>query len=341
MAIGGEQLFPFSLRRFLMHFIPRLPRVIGLGLLPVLHSAGDGRRVQRCSMLTRNAVIWLFFALVLAIPVALPAQHREVGGGQMIVGTGDTNSGYSNTSGIGFNGTFFLYVQGDDSFGDQTHLDSIFKYEKPISWEGLTSPYIDNPDSARIKGDSSCYYGGPNVFTDAGQLFMTNGESPTPPPGLHNKFQKILLGRSSYGRLWSWTPLFTTAPSFDIPAVSLRYASIAGDNPKLHWIDGGWQVWVQTNNSHYPCDVRLGGCLGAGTYANESGFAYFSADTNYNLGAAVTPSSAIRCLPANYSNSRMAPERIEGTPLLYSTSNDLNCIEDGHGSYIVVTSLEQ
>ncbi len=347
----------------------------------------------------RIAHITLLLSLLFAR--TLSADVTEIGGGQQIVGIGDTNTTYYTPSAAFFGSYVFLFVQGDADLMDQSLYDQILMFQKPNSWESLVTPYT-NP--TLILGDSQFHYGGPSVFADVGRLFMTVSKSPGTDA---NNFVETLLGRSFDGSNWSWSTLFLDPTGFDIPALSLKYASINGQNywwgvawvkfpgggggltamrvhlaqhgadavpdyievisggawrqfgvgsaipftpdvlaygssPKLKEIDGHWEVWYSTDWSYWPTC----GCVIGGTGPHYgAGIGYRTLTTDYDFGPEQYVWSSIRCMPASYSYSRITPDRIEGTPLLYSGSNDPlpwreQCFDNFVGEYIVVTSLQ-
>jgi hypothetical protein len=117
---------------------------------------------------------------------------------------------------------------------------------------------------------------------------------------------------------------------------SLDILDFGAVEPKLHWINGQWELWASTiSEPKSSC-----GCIGPGTSSYTAGFQYRNVTTSYSLGPVQKVYSQIRCLPASYSNSRAYPFRVEGTNLIYSMSNDQNCREDFVGAYIVVTAIQ-
>jgi hypothetical protein len=132
----------------------------------------------------------------------------------------------------------------------------------------------------------------------------------------------------------SWSQQFEIGAQI---TVTPGIISFVGVNPRLHSIGGQWQLWVDTGNANNGCGACHGGS-GGSTFG--SGFADVILDTSYGFQAPSSVGSYIRCLPADYSHSRIMPEPLEGLPLLYSATNEINCREDFKGQYIVVTQLQ-
>lgn len=107
---------------------------------------------------------------------------------------------------------------------------------------------------------------------------------------------------------------------------TLRWS--AAIEPKLQSISGQWQLWVSlVGNTAQDCDS----CIATDDNGWGDRFSYaqvtFGSDPNLapTIGThySVLPTSPrVRCLPGNYTNSRIYPVRIEGSDLLYSASND-------------------
>jgi hypothetical protein len=133
------------------------------------------------------------------------------------------------------------------------------------------------------------------------------------------------------GGVWTNVCLGCQLPS------NLDIAVSRVSQPKIHWIDGGWQVWTSNDNVHVSC-----GCHGGTVNGTvNSGFTWFWFDENFTVTFPTYYNvwSNNRCLPSDYSNGRSWPERLETQPLLYSMSNDANCSEYYDGAYIVVTQI--
>jgi len=107
--------------------------------------------------------------------------------------------------------------------------------------------------------------------------------------------------------------------------------------PKLLWMSDHWELWTSrgsTPNPHCGCDSGAGSNF-------EASIAYRTVTPSYSIGPRQTLYSYIRCLPASYPQSRAYPTIVEGTNLLYSMSQDLNCPQGNYpGAYIVVTGVQ-
>lgn len=178
----------------------------------------------------------LAIAQTVKCPYGPAGYESETAGGQAIVqGSGSCIDGrpkttyYSPSGAFSLDGSeFLLYVQGDDdicSVQPPPAWDRVFLLRHPNTWAGLTTPFDVASKHEVLPGNSGAdpnyFYGGPNVFVDAGTYYMTASKS----CGAAN-FNEILIGCSTNGSDWTWRTLFTTPHGVNVSAATLRYSPL-------------------------------------------------------------------------------------------------------------------
>ncbi len=201
-------------------------------------------------------------------PFGPSGYETETAGGQAIVrGSGTCSNGRPKTSYYSPSGTsslngsqYLLFVQGDDDIClPQPPWDRIFLLQHPNTWAGLTTAFDLSAKTevlpAGTSQDPNYFYGGPNVFTDAGTYYMTASKS----CGAAN-FNEILMGCSTNGTTWTWRTLFKTLAGVNVSAASLRYSMIGGEH---YW----WGFIELSPGQHVPAGfpscsdcLNLGNC---------------------------------------------------------------------------------
>lgn len=231
--------------------------------------------------------IWYLGVLLLAAGTL--AAQTETSGGQIIIGSGSTDTTYyapafayglqPSCNRYDSNGHLitgqcvFLYVQGDAKLGDNTYNDQLLMFWNPNTWTGLTTPFaggkgecapgpacdllLPGTDYQGTPMPQGHYYGGPSVFGFNGKLYMTAMES------LDGKytFHKQWWGVSTDNVSWTWYPLFeyNGIANLNLPGVTLQPRFISG---------GGGGQWY----FYGFLEVRSGEGIGTGAIRLRASF---------------------------------------------------------------------